>query len=166
MFICTASIYFRKMLSSSSLICTWISDFILSMLFIYPNKPVETNKIKYMDHIVISYNMQDNIRDKIMLRFFLSATLFSGILHDYVFTVYPFGAPDFTPRFSGVRVIRSLVLCVYFVDRCLSLCSFSFDHCVVCPLRNLITPLVSSNSTYILRSQTKDELIPNQNNMS
>ena len=86
MFICTASIYFRKMLSSSSLICTWISDFILSMLFIYPNKPVETNKIKYMDHIVISYNMQDNIRDKIMLRFFLSATLFSGILCDYVFT--------------------------------------------------------------------------------
>ena len=74
------------MLSSSSLICTWISDFILSMLFIYPNKPVETNKIKYMDHIVISYNMQDNIRDKIMLRFFLSATLFSGILCDYVFT--------------------------------------------------------------------------------
>jgi hypothetical protein len=25
-----------------------------------------------------------------------------------------------------------LVLCVYFVDRCLSFCSFSFGHCVVC----------------------------------
>ena len=36
------------------------------------------------------------------------------------------------PVFSGVRVIRSLVLCVYFVDRCLSFCSFSFGHCVVC----------------------------------
>jgi hypothetical protein len=33
--------------------------------------------------------------------------------------------------FSGVRVARSLVLCVCFVDR---FCSFSFRHCVVCPL--------------------------------
>ena len=32
--------------------------------------------------------------------------------------------------FSGVRVTRSL--CVCFVDCCLSFCSFSFDHCVVC----------------------------------
>jgi len=32
--------------------------------------------------------------------------------------------------FSGVRVTRSLVLC--FVDRCLSFCTFSFGHCVVC----------------------------------
>ena len=37
-------------------------------------------------------------------------------------------------------VTRSLVLCVYFVDRCLSFCTFSFGHCVVCPL--------SSNSFY------------------
>jgi hypothetical protein len=34
--------------------------------------------------------------------------------------------------FSGVRVTRSLVLCVCFVDRCLSFCTFSFGHCVVC----------------------------------
>ena len=34
--------------------------------------------------------------------------------------------------FSGVRVIRSLVLCVCFLDRCLSFCPFSFVHCVVC----------------------------------
>jgi hypothetical protein len=27
-------------------------------------------------------------------------------------------------------VIRSLVLCICFVDRCLSFCPFSFDHCV------------------------------------
>ena len=33
--------------------------------------------------------------------------------------------------FSGVRVTRSLVLYVCFVDRCLSLCAFSFGHCVV-----------------------------------
>jgi hypothetical protein len=39
--------------------------------------------------------------------------------------------------FSGVRVTRSLVSCVYFVDRCLSFCTFSFGHCIVCSL-NLI----------------------------
>ena len=38
------------------------------------------------------------------------------------------------PVSSGVRVRvpRSLVLCVCFVDRCLFFCSFSFGHCVVC----------------------------------
>jgi len=52
------------------------------------------------------------------------------------------------PVFSGVRVTRSLVLCVCFVDR-LSYCPFSFGHCVVCScLRILITPSVSSNSSY------------------
>jgi hypothetical protein len=34
--------------------------------------------------------------------------------------------------FSGIHVTRSLVLCVCFVDRCLSFCTFSFGHCVVC----------------------------------
>jgi hypothetical protein len=36
------------------------------------------------------------------------------------------------PVFSSVRVTRSLVLYVCFVDRCLSFCTFSFGHCVVC----------------------------------
>ena len=31
----------------------------------------------------------------------------------------------------GVRVTRSLVLCVCFVDLCLFFCPFSFGHCVV-----------------------------------
>ena len=35
-------------------------------------------------------------------------------------TAYPSGAPEFSPDFSGVRVTRSLGLCVCFVDRCLS----------------------------------------------
>jgi hypothetical protein len=39
---------------------------------------------------------------------------------------------DHLPVFSGVRVTRSLVLCVCFVDRCLFFCTFSFGHCVVC----------------------------------
>jgi len=36
------------------------------------------------------------------------------------------------PVFSEVRVTRSLVFCVCFVDRCLSFCPFSFGHCDVC----------------------------------
>jgi hypothetical protein len=36
------------------------------------------------------------------------------------------------PVFSGVHVTWSLVLYVCFVDRCLSFCTFSFGHCVVC----------------------------------
>ena len=40
--------------------------------------------------------------------------------------------PSSLPVFSGVRVTRSLVLYVCFVDRCLSFCTFSFGHCVVC----------------------------------
>ena len=36
------------------------------------------------------------------------------------------------PVVSGVRFTRSLVLCVCFVDRCFSFCTFSFGHCVVC----------------------------------
>jgi hypothetical protein len=35
------------------------------------------------------------------------------------------------PLFSGIRVTRSLVLCVCCVHRCLSFCTFPFDHCVV-----------------------------------
>ena len=36
------------------------------------------------------------------------------------------------PVFSGVRVTRFLAWYVCFVDRCLSFCTFSFGHCVVC----------------------------------
>ena len=36
------------------------------------------------------------------------------------------------PVYSGVHVTRSLVLYGCFVDRCLSFCTFSFGHCVVC----------------------------------
>ena len=38
-----------------------------------------------------------------------------------------------SPVFSGVHVTRSFVfLYVCFVDRCLSFCTLSFGHCVVC----------------------------------
>ena len=53
--------------------------------------------------------------------------------------------------FSGVRDTRSLVLCVCFVDRCLSFYTFSFwPLCCLFffDIWILITPLVSSNSSY------------------
>ena len=37
------------------------------------------------------------------------------------------------PVFSGVRFTRCLVLCVCFVDRCLSFCPISFSHYIICP---------------------------------
>ena len=43
-------------------------------------------------------------------------------------TAYPSGIPEFTPCFSGVRLTRSLVVCICFVDRCLSFCTFSFGN--------------------------------------
>jgi hypothetical protein len=45
---------------------------------------------------------------------------------------YPSGAPEFIPVFSGFRDTRSVVLRVCYVDRCLSFCTFSFGHCIVC----------------------------------
>jgi hypothetical protein len=47
-------------------------------------------------------------------------------------TNYHSEAYEFTPVFSGDHVTPSLVLWVMFVDRCLSLCTLYFDHCVVC----------------------------------
>ena len=47
-------------------------------------------------------------------------------------TAYPSGAHEFSPDFSGVRITRSWVLCVFFIDRCWFFCPFSVDHCVVC----------------------------------
>jgi hypothetical protein len=61
---------------------------------------------------------------KISIFFFLPMYLRELVFVHFVY---------FTPDFSGVCVTRSLVLCVCFVDRCLSFCSFSFGHCVVCP---------------------------------
>ena len=66
-------------------------------------------------------------------------------------TAYHSRAPEFTSgSISGVRVTRSLVLYVCFVDRYLSFCTFSFGHCVVWSFSIYVSdylPLVSSNSS-------------------
>jgi hypothetical protein len=50
-------------------------------------------------------------------------------VHRHCFNTEYLSSP---PVFSGVRVSGSLVLYVYFVDHCLSFCTFLFCHCVVC----------------------------------
>ena len=54
--------------------------------------------------------------------------------------------------FSWIHVTRSLVWCVCFVDSCVSFCPFWPLCCLFFDLRILITPLVSSSSSYILSS--------------
>ena len=69
-------------------------------------------------------------------------------------TAYPSRALEFTPPvFSWIRVTRSLVLYVCFVDRCLSFCTFSFRHCVILfffDIRILITSLLYLQTLHIL----------------
>ena len=49
----------------------------------------------------------------------------------YIFIIILFRiTPIWTIHITNKRT-RSLVLCVWFVDRCLSFCTFSFGHCVV-----------------------------------
>ena len=56
-------------------------------------------------------------------------------------TAYPSEAPEFTPVFSGVRVTRSLVLCVCFVD---------FAICMYCKEFSKFIPngILSNNTVY------------------
>jgi hypothetical protein len=52
--------------------------------------------------------------------------------------------------FINFFIIRSFVLCVCFVDRCLSFFFWPLCCLLFLDLRILITPLVSSNSSYFL----------------
>ena len=56
-------------------------------------------------------------------------------------TGYTFETPAFTPGFKWVRVTRSLVLCLFFVEDCLSFFFWSL-FCLSFDLRIFITPLV------------------------
>ena len=47
----------------------------------------------------------------------------------------PSGTHEFTPVFSGIRVTRSIVLYVWFVDRCFYFCAFFFWFIVLSVLR-------------------------------
>ena len=55
-------------------------------------------------------------------------------------TTYPSGAPEFTPVFSGVRVIQSLVLCVLFCR--------SFFVLLSCLFWTVLSVLLFTDSDY------------------
>jgi len=67
-------------------------------------------------------------------------------------TANPSGVPEFTPGYSGVRVVRCLVFCVMFCRSLFVHLYFFLSWPLCCLLffdiRILITPLVSSNSSF------------------
>jgi hypothetical protein len=68
------------------------------------------------------------------------------------------------PVFSGVSVTRSLVLYVCFVDRCLSFCTFSFGHCVVCSfwIKILTFLLQQEISIYVIFGTVQQNIFYNR----
>jgi hypothetical protein len=55
------------------------------------------------------------------------------------------------PVSSGVRVNRYEVVCVCFVDRCLSVCSLFFvSHCVVCPVLRILVQSLSALKYFLI----------------
>jgi hypothetical protein len=100
-----------------------------------------------------------------------SGEKFPGNFHVFLSTSVPVShIPPFPlnspPGFSGVCVSRSLVLCVCFVDRCLSFCTFSFGLFVVCsslmyrfwlPLWYLQT-LITCQTSFLLTGNIKHKV--------
>jgi hypothetical protein len=75
------------------------------------------------------------LRNQVFLLIMLKSSLrkFYGRHHDtWRMNCLPFRSTWVHHSFSGIRVTRSLVLYVCFVDRCLSFLTFSFGHNVVC----------------------------------
>ena len=78
----------------------------------------------------------------------IGATSGAGMVHSS-------GAHEFTSSFSGVRVTRFVVFCVMF---CRSFCVLFFWLLPFFDLRILITPLVSSNSSYLISTYFKKKM--------
>jgi hypothetical protein len=53
--------------------------------------------------------------------------------------------PSSTPGFSGIQFVRSLVFCSVLQ---IIVCTFSFDHFIICPPSIYGVPLISSNLSW------------------
>ena len=73
----------------------------------------------------ITYGIQQNISNP-------TNRLFLQLVEQERLTLQEHLSSPHPSVFSGVRVTRSLVFCVCFVDSYLSFCTLSFGHCVVC----------------------------------
>ena len=70
---------------------------------------------------------------------------FDSLIYKHASTVYPSAAPEFIPGLVGFVLLDLSFFVQCFVDRCLSFWPLS---CLSLDLRILITPLVSSKSSY------------------
>ena len=105
-----------------------------------------------------------------------------SIIKLFSIRLYPSWAPEFTPQFlsqldctlpghlssppvfSGVCVTQSLVLCVCFVDHCLSFCTFSFGHCFVCSSLIYVFWLICWYLQTLLRCSSDGKVTKGRNN--
>jgi hypothetical protein len=101
------------------------------MYFIYPTQPVDTRcggLNWYVPLVVITSRSFPH--SWLITRFVTRLTRRVPLVEQELLTLTEHLSSPLVS--SGVRVTRSLVLSVCFVDRCLSFCTFSFGHCVVC----------------------------------
>ena len=95
----------------------------------------KNNDKKIKDNISISVNQTNKHRWWLITGFVIRLTPRVPLVKQELLTLMEHlsSPPPPPPVLSGVRVTRSLVLCICFVNRCLFFCTFSFGHCVVFP---------------------------------
>jgi hypothetical protein len=77
----------------------------------------------------ICYNQVTDMRNNYEIFLFQMSMFKCLVVCTAIYNV-PFSSthPSSLPVLSGVRITRSLILCVGFVDRCLSFCTFCYLH--------------------------------------
>ena len=113
---------------SSSIYGFWLPLWYLQTLLTYAWCRSSLIKIT----IALSSNWFTEVFFKNSSNLVIMLTSISEILHNKQRGYWNGWAPEFYPVLSGVHVTRSLVLCVCFVDRCVSFCTFSLGHSVDC----------------------------------
>jgi hypothetical protein len=100
------------------------------------------NQYIYIMPVSLEWNSYNSWTYYMTPVYFIAFYLKKYILHESISLVIsnsynPSGNVGFV-----LLVTLSLVLCVSFVDHCLSVCPLSFDHCVVCPsMYELVLPV-------------------------
>ena len=102
----------------------------------WPVKPLTTVKYFKLCMYVETLDASIGGTNTTVILYATWSTLLLGYISWFRFLImcYSFLSKNLSspPIFNGVRVTRSLVLCVCFLDRCLFFCPFSFGHFVVC----------------------------------
>jgi hypothetical protein len=80
--------------------------------------------------------------NKLVIRSKLCVALFEQHIKRTT-TIVISGIHEFIPDLWWGSPSCSIFSVLCYMDHCLSFCAFSFDHCIVCPLRFLMTSVVS-----------------------